>query len=382
MDLNLTYLRDDMTEWFRTLHRHPEPAFEENFTSGYIASLLKTFGYEVHEGIGGTGIVALLRNGSGKKSIGLRADFDALQMQEDNDLPYKSETPGRAHLCGHDGHATMLLGAAKFLSDHRTFDGTLVLIFQPAEETQLGASAMMRDGLFEKFPVDAVFAMHNMPGLKAGSFCFHDGPTMSAVDNWDITLTGKAVHASMPEAGTDPVVAGAALLMGLQTIVSRNLSPWDNSVVTVGAFHAGTVPNSVPESATLRLSIRNMRNEDREMTLRRIEELTEYTAKAYGCSAEILKNVSGKALFNDPETTAFAASVAEKYFGSERVTYPGNKYMASEDFAFMLAEKKGTYLFIGNGDTPQPHNTAYVFNPEILPIGATYWVALVHEFLR
>jgi len=320
--------------------------------------------------------------GDSGKAIGLRADFDALPIQEVNDLDYKSEVEGVAHLCGHDGHTTMLLAAGKYLAETKNFDGTVRLIFQPGEETMEGGPAMIRDGLFDRFPVDAVFGMHNMPGLELGKLYFAHGDVMAAVDNWEIELTGKGGHGSMPELSIDPVVAGSSLVMALQTIVSRNVSPHNSAVVTVGAFLSGNAGNVIAQSATLRLSIRTKTPADREMVLNKVRELTRTQAEGYGCTHEIRQGVPGAVLVNDKEETLRAAEIARVAFGDGDVVYPGPTFLGSEDFAFMLQEKKGTYCFIGNGDTPMVHHPQFIFDQRILPKGAAYWVALTEGYLR
>lgn len=377
-----TALHREMKEWMNHMHQYPELALQETETAKFIAEKVTSFGYEVAEGIGKTGIVASMTLGEGEKSIGLRADFDALPIQEVNDLPYKSKKEGKAHLCGHDGHTTMLLGAAKYLSQTKNFNGTVRLIFQPGEETMEGGPAMIADGLFKKFPVDAVYGMHNMPGLEVGKFYFREGEMMAAVDNWEIEITGKGSHGSMPELGIDPIVCGSSLVMALQTIVSRNVSPWQNSVVSVGAFRSGDAANVVPQTAILRLSIRNMDPDLRKMVLNKIRSITKAQAEAFNCKFEIREGVPGAVLVNTPENTQWAANVARSVFGKEKVVYPGNPYMGSEDFAFMLQEKQGTYCMLGNGDTPMVHHPQYIFNQDILPIGAAYWVGLTEEYLK
>lgn len=375
-------LHDEMKEWMGHLHQCPELALQETKTANFIAEKLKSWGYEVVEGIGKTGIVASMTVGKGNKTIGLRADFDALPIQEGNDLPYKSKIEGVSHLCGHDGHSTMLLGAAKYLAETKNFNGTVRLIFQPGEETMEGSPAMIADGLFERFPVDAVYGMHNMPGLPFGKFHFCENEMMAAVDNWEIELTGKGSHGSMPELSIDPVVCGSSLVMALQTIVSRNVSPWQNSVVSVGAFIAGNAGNVVPQTALLRLSIRNMEPKLREMVLNKIRSITKSQAEAFGCKYEIREGIPGAVLINTPENTQWAASVARNIFGDDQVVYPAHPYMGSEDFAFMLQKKNGTYCMLGNGDSFMVHHPQYVFNQDILPIGAAYWAALTEEYLK
>lgn len=374
--------RAQMVEWFEHLHRNPELSMQEEKTAQYIADLVKQWGYEVETGVGKYGVVASLTVGDSDKAIGLRADFDALPIQEDNDLPYKSRVEGVGHLCGHDGHTTMLLAAGQYLARTKNFNGTVRLIFQPAEETMEGGPAMIKDGLFERFPVDAVFGMHNMPGLELGKFYFGDGPVMAAVDNWEIELTGKGGHGAMPELSIDPVVAGSSLVMALQTIVSRNVAPAHSAVVTVGAFQAGTAGNVVAHSAVLRLSIRTTTEEDRKMVLDKVRALTRTHAEGFGCTYEIREGVPGAVLVNDTEETMKAYELAKAAFGEDKVAYPGPTFLASEDFAFMLQERPGTYCCLGNGDTPMVHHPRYVFNKDLLPIGAAYWVVLTEGYLR
>lgn len=375
-------LHSEMKEWMDHMHQCPELAMREAETSKFIAEKVKSFGFDVVEGVGETGIVASMTLGDGKKSIGFRADFDALPIQEINELQYKSKFEGKAHLCGHDGHTSMLLGAAKYLSEFKNFNGTVRLIFQPGEETMEGGPAMIKDGLFERFPVDAVYGMHNMPGLEVGKFYFHEGEMMAAVDNWEIEIIGKGSHGSMPELGIDPIVCGSSLVMALQTIVSRNVSPWQNSVVSVGAFLSGNAGNVVPQNAILRLSIRNMDAKLREMVLNKVRSITKAQAESFGCQYEIREGIPGAVLVNTPENTQWAANVARDIFGEENVVYPGDPYMGSEDFAFMLQKKPGTYCMLGNGNTFMVHHPQYVFNQDILPLGAAYWVGLTEEYLK
>ena len=371
-----------MKEWFEHMHRHPELSMQERETAGYIASVVGRWGYDVQTGIGKHGIVASMTVGDSGKAIGLRADFDALPIQEVNDLGYTSEVPGVSHLCGHDGHTTMLLAAGKYLAETKQFDGTVRLIFQPGEETMEGGPAMIGDGLFDRFPVDAVFGMHNMPGLELGKLYFAHGDVMAAVDNWEIELTGKGGHGSMPELSIDPVVAGSSLVMALQTIVARNVSPHNSAVVTVGAFQSGNAGNVIAQTAILRLSIRTKTAADRALVLNKVRDLTRTQAEGYGCTAEIREGVPGAVLTNDREETLRAAEIARVAFGEENVVYPGPTFLGSEDFAFMLQKKKGTYCFIGNGDTPMVHHPQFVLNEGILPKGAAYWVALTEGYLR
>ncbi|NLN27935.1 MAG: amidohydrolase [Firmicutes bacterium] len=374
--------RSQIEEWFEHMHRNPELSMQEEKTAEYIAGLVRGWGYDVATGVGKYGVVASLTVGDGNKAIGLRADFDALPIQEDNDLPYKSTVPGVAHLCGHDGHTAMLLAAGEYLARTKNFNGTVRLIFQPAEETMEGGPAMIQDGLFERFPVDAVYGLHNMPGLELGKLYFTDGPVMAAVDNWEIELIGKGSHGAMPELGIDPIVAGSSLVMALQSIVARNVAPASSAVVTVGAFQAGEAPNVVANSAVLRLSIRTTTDADRKMVLERVRTLTKGIAEAYGCKYEIREGVPGAVLVNDQERTLEAYEIAKAAFGEENAVYPGPTYLGSEDFAFMLQQRPGTYCFLGNGDTPMVHHPRHVFNKDILPVGAAYWVALTESLLK
>lgn len=374
--------REQIEEWFEHMHRNPELSMEEENTAKYLADIVKDLGYDVETGIGKYGIVASLKAGDSDKSIALRADFDALPIKEVNNLPYKSNLEGVSHLCGHDGHSTMLLAAAKYLAETKNFNGIVRLIFQPGEETMEGGTAMVKDGLFERFKIDKVFAMHNMPGLEEGTFYFTDGEVMAAVDNWEIELFGKGSHGSTPELGIDPIVAGSSLVMALQTIVSRNVAPANSAVVTVGAFQSGKAGNAVAESAVLRLSVRSKTDEDRQLILNKIKTLTKTQAEGFGCRYEIREGVPGAVLVNDPEETRKAYEIAKKAFGEDEVVFPGPTFLASEDFAFMLKEKPGTYCFLGNGDTPMVHHPEYVFNKKNLTKGAAYWVSLVEGYLN
>ena len=371
-----------MKEWFEHMHLSPELSMQEEKTARYIAEIVGQWGYEVETGVGKHGIVASMTAGTSGKAIGLRADFDALPIQEINNLDYKSKVEGVAHLCGHDGHTTMLLAAGKYLADTKNFDGTVRLIFQPGEETMEGGPAMIRDGLFDRFPVDAIFGMHNMPGLELGKLYFAHGDVMAAVDNWEVEITGKGGHGSMPELSIDPVVAGASLVMALQTIVARNVSPHNSAVVTIGAFLSGNAGNVIAQSAILRLSIRTKTPADREMVLRKVRDLVRTQAEGFGCTHEIREGVPGAVLVNDEAETLKAAEIARAAFGEENVVYPGPTFLGSEDFAFMLQKKKGTYCFLGNGDTPMVHHPEFIFNQAILPKGAAYWVAVAEGYLR
>jgi hippurate hydrolase len=372
-----------MREWFEHMHRHPELSMQETSTADYIAEKLREIGVDdLATRVGKNGIVATLKAGEGDGTIGLRADFDALPIQEQEDLPYKSAVPGVAHVCGHDGHAAMLLGAASYLARTRNFNGTVRLIFQPGEETMEGAPAMIRDGLFERFPVDRVFGMHNIPGLDEGKFYFRPGETMASVDNWEVEITGRGGHGGMPELAIDPIVAGASIVMAIQSIVSRNVAPAHRAVVTIGAFQAGKAGNVVADKAILRLSVRTTTPDDRELVLDNIRRIVAHQSESFGCTPDIREGVPGAVLVNDEQETAKAAAIARKAFGDDQVICPGPAFLASEDFAFMLQEKRGTYCFVGGGPGKMVHHPEYRFNPDILPVGAAYWVALAENYLR
>ncbi len=372
-----------MQGWFEYMHRNPELAMKEENTAKFIEEQLRSFGeYEIETGVGKYGIVASLMVGDSDKLIGLRADFDALPIQEINDLDYQSETAGVAHLCGHDGHTTMLLAAAKHLAQTKNFNGTVRLIFQPAEETMEGAPAMIEDGLFDRFPMDSVFGMHNMPGLEKGHIVFTEGEVMAAVDNWEVEITGVGGHGAFPELSVDPVVAASSLVMALQTVVARNIAPSNSAVITVGAFQAGEAGNVIANSAVLRLSIRTTTPEDRETVLGNVRRLIKQQSDSFGCTSEIRGGGAGAVLVNDPAQTRKAAQIARDAFGEDVVSEDGPTFLGSEDFAFMLEKQKGTYCFLGNGDTKFVHHPEYVFDQDILPVGAAYWVALTEGYLR
>lgn len=372
-----------MKEWFEHMHSHPELSMQESQTAAYILEQLRSFdAYEIETGVGKYGIVASLKAGDGDKAIGLRADFDALPIQEQNDFSYKSTVEGVSHLCGHNGHSAMLLGAAKYLAKTRNFNGTVRLIFQPGEETMEGGPAMIKDGLFERFPVDAVFGMHNIPELEEGKLYFHPGQTMASVDNWEVEITGKGGHGGIPELTIDPIVAGSSIVMAIQSIISRNIAPSHSAVVTIGAFLAGNAGNVVANNAILRFSIRTTTPEDRVLVLDNIRRIVSHQSQSFGCTSEIREGVPGAVLVNDPEETDKAAKIAQAAFGEDQVVYPGPSFLASEDFAFMLQKKKGTYCFLGNGPGKMVHHPEYFFNQKILPVGAAYWVALTEGYLR
>ena len=387
---------DEFTVLRRDIHRHPELGFAEFRTGDLVAERLASWGYRVERGLGGTGVVGQLTRGTGTRRIGLRADMDALPIIEATGLAHASSYPGVMHACGHDGHTTMLLAAARHLALHGAFDGTLNLIFQPAEEGLGGAKKMMEDGLFTKFPCDAVFAMHNMPGQRQGRFTLRDGASMASSDYVTITLDGTGGHGAMPHLAADTVVAGAAIVMALQSIVARNIDPLHTAVITVGAFNAGTANNVIPQTATLKLSVRALDHEVRATLERRIHELVQAQAQSFGVRAQVDYQRGYPVLVNTANETAFARAVALELAGAEQVESHGRPLTGSEDFAFMLEQVPGCYLLIGNGDGSAQdgdggrnaghgacmvHNPGYDFNDHNLPIGAAYWVLLTERFL-
>jgi hippurate hydrolase len=370
----------------RDIHRHPELAFDEHRTSQLVAAKLRELGYTVTADIGGTGVVGQLTRGTSVRRIGLRADMDALPIEEATGAAWSSCHAGVMHACGHDGHTAMLLAAARHLAEHGRFDGTLNLIFQPAEEGAGGALRMMADGLFERFPCDAIFAMHNMPGFAQGRLVFRSGPTMASSDYATVTLRGIGGHGGLPHRAADPVVATASIVMALQTLVSRNVDPMQPAVVTVGAMHAGNANNVIPETARLELSVRALDPQVRTDLERRIKALVAAQAQSFGVRAEVDWRPGYAVLVNDAEQTARALDVARRHFPAEQIEPNGPMLTGSEDFAFMLEQVPGCYLFIGNGLGDEPggcmvHNPAYDFNDHNIATGASYWVALVHELL-
>ncbi|WP_310565438.1 M20 aminoacylase family protein [Hydrogenophaga sp.] len=370
----------------RDIHRHPELAFNERRTAALVAAQLGAWGYAVTTGLGGTGVVGQLQRGTSKRRIGLRADMDALPIAEATGAAWASCEHGVMHACGHDGHTAMLLAAAQHLATQGDFDGTLNLIFQPAEEGGGGALKMMEDGLFQRFPCDAIFAMHNMPGFPQGQLVFRSGPTMASSDYATVTLHGHGGHGAMPHKATDPLVAAASIVMALQTIVSRNVDPMQPAVVTVGALHAGQANNVIPAEATLEISLRALDPQVRRDMERRIQDLIALQAQSFGVRAEIAWRPGYAVLVNDAEQTARALAVAQRHFPAGQITPQGPMLTGSEDFAFMLERVPGSYLFIGNGADGEPgacmvHNPAYDFNDLNIAPGAAYWIALVQDLL-
>jgi hippurate hydrolase len=384
---DLLPLHDELAGIRHHIHQHPELAFNEHGTAEYVGGLLRGWGYAVTTGIGQTGLVATLRNGTGTKRLGLRADMDALPIQEATGLPYASTTPGVMHACGHDGHSTMLLGAAKRLAQTRNFSGTLNLIFQPAEERGFdsGGKAMVDDGLFDRFPCDMVFAMHNHPGEPQGQFMFRSGPFMAAGDRVFVKIIGVGGHAARPHQTVDPLVGAAAVVMALQTIVSRNIDPNEPAVVTVGRLRAGDALNVIPADAEIGISVRSFSPAVRALLKERICTVIESTAQAYGATAEI-KYIEGyPTVVNAEEAVEFAAAVAGELVGDDRVVRNWPQMMGSEDFAYMLRACPGALIRIGNGPAAGGrglHNPRYDFHDDNLAVGAAFWCRLAERFLR
>ena len=368
----------------RDIHRHPELAFEEHRTSALVADRLAGWGFAVERGLGGTGVVGTLKRGRGTRRLGLRADMDALPISEASGVEWSSQRPGLMHACGHDGHTAMLLAAARHLAEEGRFDGTLNLIFQPAEEGGGGALRMMADGLFDAHPCDAVFAMHNMPGIAQGRLVLREGAAMASSDYATITLAGTGGHGAMPQHAADPVGAAASLGMALQTVVSRNVDPLQAAGGTGGARDAGRANNVIPATATLEISVRALDREVRALLERRIRALAQAQAESFGVQATIDWRAGYAVLVNTPAETALARGVALELLGPERVTLQGPPLTGSEDFAFMLERVPGSYLFIGNGDAPgtcMVHHPGYDFNDANIAIGSAFWVKLAERFL-
>jgi amidohydrolase len=376
---NLIALRHD-------LHAHPELAFDEHRTSDRVAAFLRARGIAIHRGLAGTGVVGVLRHGDSPRAIGLRADMDALPILEQNLFPHRSRHDGRMHACGHDGHTAMLLGAAEHLAAHPNFDGTVVFIFQPAEETDGGARVMIEQGLFERFPVDAVFGMHNWPGLPAGQFAVHDGPVMACADQFDILLRGHGAHAAMPQQGRDPLVAGAALVQALQTVVSRALDPLDSAVLSITRFFAGgEAYNVIPAEARIGGTVRAFRPEVEDAVEAAMERICAGIGAAHGIQATLDYRRGYPPTVNSGAEAAACRQVLADLVGADNVRADARPSMGAEDFAYMLREKPGCYVWIGNGLAEggcMLHNPLYDFNDDILALGSSYWVRLVETLLQ
>ena len=373
-----------MQEWRRDIHRHPELAFNENRTAEMVAQNLESFGAEVFTGIGKTGVVGKLTNGNSDNAIGLRADMDALPMQENNDFSYRSVNEGVFHGCGHDGHTAMLLGAAKYLSLTKEFDGTVYFIFQPAEEAAGGAPEMIKDGLFDKFRMTSVYGMHNMPGMPVGQFGIRSGHMFAAFAPFDIEITGIGGHAAMPQNCVDPIVISSSVIQALQTVVSRNIDPFKPSVISVTQVHAGDAYNVIPDSVQLCGGVRYFDQESGLIIKRRIEEVLQGICSTYGASFTLNYDELYPVLSNHEKETGIAVTAASDLVGAEKVNAEIPATAGSEDFAFMLLEKPGAYILIGNGDGEggcMIHHSSYDFNDRILPLGASYWIQLTENIL-
>ena len=376
-------LHNEIKEWRRDFHAHPELRYDVHRTAGSVAEKLKSFGCdEVVPGIGRTGVVGVIRGRKpGDKVVGLRADMDALPLEEETGLPYKSTIPGKMHACGHDGHTAMLLGAAKYLAETRNFAGTAIVIFQPAEEGGAGALAMVKDGLISRFGIQEVYGMHNYPGLPIGQFAIRPGPIMAAADHLQIEIEGKGGHAARPHLSIDTILVGAQMISQLQSIVARNIDPLESAVISVCMFQAGHTDNVIPQHALLRGTARSLTPAVRELLHKRIGEVVEGTARLYGASAKVTYTNGYPVVVNHERETAFAADVAREISGKDKVNIDVPPVMGAEDFAFMLAERPGAFIFVGNGDSAGLHHPAYDFNDETIPVGTSYWVRLAETAL-
>jgi len=376
----------------RSIHANPELSYEEFKTADLVAEKLTEWGIPIIRGLGGTGVVGIISNGISKRSVGLRADMDALPLQELNDFAHKSVNAGKMHACGHDGHTTMLLGAAYYLAKHKNFEGTVYVIFQPAEEGAAGAKRMMDDGLFEQCPMEAVFGMHNWPGSPAGTMGVIPGPMMASSNEFELTIRGKGSHAAQPHLSIDPVMVAVQIAQSWQTIVSRNKNPLDAGVLSITQIHSGSATNIVPDSASMIGTVRTFTLETLALIETRMGEIARHTAAAFGASVEFSFKRNYPPLINHEQETNFALEVMEDIVGASGILKKLEPTMGSEDFAFMLQEKPGCYVFIGNGDGNHRtaghglgpcnlHNPSYDFNDELLPIGASYWSRLAEQFL-
>jgi amidohydrolase len=375
---------DTITAWRHDLHAHPELLYDVERTAGFVAEKLAAFGCdEVVTGIGRTGVVGVIRGRGGRsnRAIGLRADMDALPIQEAGDLAYRSTVPGKMHACGHDGHTAMLLGAARYLAETRDFDGRAVLIFQPAEEGGGGGEAMVEDGLMERFGIAAVYGMHNVPGLAVGRFAIRPGPIMASTDRFTVTIEGRGGHAALPHAAVDSVVVASHVVLALQSIVARNVDPLNSAVVSVCTLEAGEAFNVLPQSVTLRGTVRALSAGTRALVKDRIVALTEGVARAFGAAGSVEFGSSYPVTENDPDEAAFVADVAAGLVGEDQVERDVAPMMAAEDFSYMLERRPGAYLFLGNGDSAPLHHPHYDFNDAAAPLGAALWARLVETGL-
>jgi amidohydrolase len=374
----------DAQQWRRHLHAHPELLYDVNETAAFVAARLAEFGCdEVRTGLGRTGVVGVIkgRKGASGRVIGLRADMDALPIEETTNLPYRSTVPGKMHACGHDGHTAMLLGAARYLAATRDFAGSAIVIFQPAEEGGRGAKAMLDDGLMETFGVEEVYGMHNMPKVPLGAFALRKGPLLAAADQVTIRIEGKGGHAAFPHQCLDPIVAAAQMITALQTIVSRNVAPLDSCVVSIGSIHGGAAFNVIPSSVEMLGTVRTLQPETRDLAERRLHEIVAGIAAACGVTATVIYNRNYPATRNHAAQTDFAAAVAREIVGDDQVETEVAPVMGAEDFSFMLEARPGAFIFLGNGDSAGLHHPSYDFNDAALPYGMAYWARLVETAL-
>ena len=375
----------ELTEIRRDLHAHPETAFEEVRTADIVADKLQSWGIEIHRGLARTGVVGTLKAGLANRAIGLRADMDALDLIELNEFGHKSRHEGKMHGCGHDGHTVMLLGAAKYLAENRNFDGTVHFIFQPAEENVAGGKVMIDDGLFEKFPVESVYGMHNMPGLEVGKIAVRVGPMMASADMFTIKVRGTGAHGAYPHKGIDTVLVASEMVMALQSIVARNVDPLEPAVISVTMFQSGHTTNVIPEHALLGGTVRAFRPEVQDLLERRMNEVLQGIARAHGAEVELDYQRRYPPTINTADETEVAAAAAALVVGADNVVHNITPSMGAEDFAWMLRERPGSYVWIGNGageGSCMVHNPRYDFNDEVLPIGSSYWVRLVETILK
>ncbi len=383
-------LHEEMVTWRHHIHKHPELSFKEEMTSDYIASVLESNNIEMHRGMAVTGIVATIHGTKKGKAIGLRADMDALPIQERNDFSHKSVHEGKMHACGHDGHSTMLLGAAVYLKKNNNFAGTVHFIFQPAEEGGGGGRVMVEEGIFEKFPCEAVYGMHNWPGLAEGQFAVHDTAVMAANETLKITIKGKGGHAAMPDQCVDPIMIGAQVISALQSVVSRSVAPLDSAVISITMVDAGFVSNVIPNEMNLTGSLRYFKSEVGDEVKEKIKNIAQGISQSMGATATFSSIPNYPATVNTPKHAQLCAQAAEKVVGNKNVLRNEKPSMGSEDFSFLLNASEGAYIWIGNGLVPEDspeggcmlHNTQYDFNDEILPTGSSYWVELVRSLLK
>ena len=386
---SINQMLDEMKSWRQDLHKIPEIGLEEYETSKYIKNKLKEFNVNFKEGYSNTGLVAWVKGnkGNSNKSIGLRADFDALPMPEKNNFEYKSSKDGMMHACGHDGHTSMLLGAAKYISENNDFDGTVYFIFQPGEEGFAGGKKMIEDGLFDDFSIDEVYALHNWPDLPLGSFGVNSGPMMAAVDEFDIIVKGKGGHAAFPQLVIDPIIVASQIVTAIQTIISRSTDPVDKALISITKIHGGTAYNVIDDEVKLSGTIRTFKPETRSFIEKKIEEIANGIAKAHGAGANIEFDLINKypPTINSKKESEFAAKIAKQMVGEENVNTDIDPSMGGEDFSYLLNKKPGSYLYIGQGDENHKahlHTTKYDFNDNLLPIGVNYWVNLVKEYFN